>query len=232
MVERFRRIPQLVAAAFIIVAGCAPLHPMRTSSGRPEVVIPNSSREAVVARMAKDHTDNGFDAEWTSEYRLAYVKRLPGVASWGGAWYDADPIERITYFLSETPGGIRIVAMVEVVTDPGSVRRRITDVSGGPDGESIQQYLRKIRVALDRSKAGIIGVEVERGGTITRVYSGSSAERGGVASKDRIIAIDGRRCDFEDVASILAELRGPAGTPVSITLLHDGSERTVSLLRR
>ncbi len=80
-----------------------------------------------------------------------------------------------------------------------------------------------------------IGVTVDdQGGytTIVRVLPNSPAERAGLRPGDRIVAVGGTSTKGLTVDDVVTDVRGPEGTPVTITLrAPDGSERTLTLVR-
>ena len=52
--------------------------------------------------------------------------------------------------------------------------------------------------------------------TIMRVFQGSGAEEAGVLTNDRIIAVDGRELNGEDVSEVVTWIRGTPGTTVNV----------------
>ncbi|MGH2407631.1 MAG: S41 family peptidase [Candidatus Limnocylindrales bacterium] len=75
---------------------------------------------------------------------------------------------------------------------------------------------------LSGSFSGIGAFLGERGGSpiIVSVITGSPAEKAGLCSGDRIIAIDGKAADGLSVEEVVSRVRGPEGTTVSMTVLH------------
>ena len=80
---------------------------------------------------------------------------------------------------------------------------------------------------------GLWGLVVERQGeepgvTVTRVYAGSPAARGGLRPGDRILSIDGRWTDSV-VETYTAAAGIPPGREVAIRLLREGEEVSLKL---
>ncbi len=81
-----------------------------------------------------------------------------------------------------------------------------------------------------------IGVVVEYQDPYTTVvhpFRDSPAEKAGVWPKDRIIRVDGQDVVGMPLDVVVTLIRGPAGTPVNLTILRanpDGSERTLDLV--
>jgi len=81
-----------------------------------------------------------------------------------------------------------------------------------------------------------IGVTVDdRDGypTILRILPGSPAERAGLQPGEQIIAVGGKSTQGRTVDDVVTDVRGPEGTPVTITIrAPDGSEQTLTLIRQ
>ncbi len=70
------------------------------------------------------------------------------------------------------------------------------------------------------------------GPTVVRVLPDSPAERAGVVAGDTIVAVDGTRVAGLTNSEVAAKVRGPEGTPVSVTLRNvSGTERTLTIRR-
>jgi len=76
--------------------------------------------------------------------------------------------------------------------------------------------------SLSGSFSGIGAYLGERGGSpiIVAVISGSPADKAGLRSGDRIIAIDGQAADGLSTEDVVSRIRGPEGTTVTLTVLH------------
>ncbi len=76
-----------------------------------------------------------------------------------------------------------------------------------------------------------IGIEFQLGSAegalfINKVYEDSPAARSGIRPSDRVIAIDGHGLVGRDLKGVLGLLRGPAGTPITLTLVRGSSPAT------
>ena len=81
----------------------------------------------------------------------------------------------------------------------------------------------RIGVQIDqvtKDVAESIGLGLVRGALVRSVESGSPAEKAGLRSGDRIIAIDGKAADGLSVEEVVSRVRGPEGTTVTMTVLH------------
>ena len=61
--------------------------------------------------------------------------------------------------------------------------------------------------------------------------SGSPAEEAGLRAGDRIIQIDGTSTIGESVSSLVFQVRGEAGTDVTLTIERDGDQRDITITR-
>jgi carboxyl-terminal processing protease len=90
--------------------------------------------------------------------------------------------------------------------------------------------------ALSGSYVGI-GVEVDTTPDglplILGVFRGSPADEAGLKAGDVIVGVDGKTTAGEDLDSVIARVRGEAGTPVVLTIRSaaDGAERDVRIVR-
>jgi carboxyl-terminal processing protease len=78
---------------------------------------------------------------------------------------------------------------------------------------------------------GMTVEEIDRGLRVLTVYEGSPAARGGVKPGDIITEVDGRSIAGSSSEESTTRIKGPAGTPVRLTLRTDGRAREVTLRR-
>lgn len=64
---------------------------------------------------------------------------------------------------------------------------------------------------------------------IVATIEGSPAEQAGVRAGDRILKVDGESTEGKTIEEIVAQVRGPAGTTVLLTLQHEGEQLPVEL---
>jgi carboxyl-terminal processing protease len=95
----------------------------------------------------------------------------------------------------------------------------------GDPGHSTFLTPDQVKAAAEDLSGSFSGVGVflgERGGgpIIISVISGSPADKAGLRSGDRIIAIDGKAADGLSVPEVVSRVRGLEGTTVRLTVLH------------
>ena len=67
---------------------------------------------------------------------------------------------------------------------------------------------------------------------VTLVSEGSPAERAGVLAGDQILLVDGVPVAGQPLNDVVARIRGPAGTPVTIEFQRNGQPLTLTMRRR
>ena len=111
--------------------------------------------------------------------------------------------------------------MVALLEDPYTGYFAPEDL-GDPD-EPVDPSYGGIGALVDTGAAG----EGSEGLRITYVFDGGSAKESGVLPRDRVIAVNGDPC------ARVADIRGPEGTSVTLTVVSPGQEpRDVTLERR
>jgi carboxyl-terminal processing protease len=78
---------------------------------------------------------------------------------------------------------------------------------------------------------GMTVEEIPRGLRVLTVYEGSPAARGGLEPGDVITEVDGRSIAGSSSEQSTTRIKGPAGTPVRLTVRSDGSTRELTLRR-
>jgi carboxyl-terminal processing protease len=66
---------------------------------------------------------------------------------------------------------------------------------------------------------------------IVQVFSGTPAARAGLAANDDIVAVNGKSVSGLSANTVASEIRGPAGSRLTLTVMADGRRRVVSLTR-
>lgn len=133
-------------ALVLVVAGCAPIQPLPTPSGRPEITIPGVARKQVVDVLVADLLSHGLQVRKVDEYSAVFAKRDDsfGAAVVYGSRYNATPEARITFNFVEVGGAVRVFCSAAMVTNPGSGHERINDVTVA-QGQVIQDMLQRLR---------------------------------------------------------------------------------------
>jgi carboxyl-terminal processing protease len=65
--------------------------------------------------------------------------------------------------------------------------------------------------------------------TVIRVFQSSGAEDAGMLPNDKIIAVDGRELNGEDVSEVVTWIKGDPGTTVNVTVYRPSTEETLEL---
>ena len=103
-----------------------------------------------------------------------------------------------------------------------AIRGMVSDLDAHSQYLDAEEY-RDIRISTTGSYTGI-GIEVsEVGGAVTVVtpIAGSPAARSGIRSGDQIIAVDGIAVESHNLQQTIGQLRGHAGSKVTVTVLRD-----------
>src|SRR5215204_6478256 len=81
------------------------------------------------------------------------------------------------------------------------------------------------------SGVGMTVEEAKHGLRVMTVYKGSPASKAGLKSGDLVTAVNGRSIAGDSSEASTARIKGPAGTPVTLTVKSGGQEREVKLKR-
>ncbi|HET7677635.1 MAG TPA: S41 family peptidase [Candidatus Limnocylindrales bacterium] len=92
----------------------------------------------------------------------------------------------------------------------------------------------QVKSAEEQLQGSITGIGVllsEESGVpvIVSVISGTPAKRAGLRSGDRIVAVEGASAEGLGLEEIVRRVRGPAGTSVTITVIHPGTATPVDV---
>ena len=113
-----------------------------------------------------------------------------------------------------------------------AIRGMVADLDAHSQYLDAREY-RDIRISTTGSYTGI-GIEIDDiDGKITVItpIAGSPAARSGIRSGDQIIAVDGTTLDSSNLQETIGQLRGHAGSKVSVTVMR-GNEVIVHEMRR
>lgn len=147
-IRKESRVALLAATAFI--SACVPA--LRTPTGRPEVTIHNATKKQVTDAMVELMLMHGYQVHSVTEYSVVFSKALDSVlaAVLLGSRYDPTPAARVHYAVVDSGGGVRVVATVQAITNPGSAFERVMDLSHGKTGLEFQNLLEELKATLSQ----------------------------------------------------------------------------------
>jgi carboxyl-terminal processing protease len=119
----------------------------------------------------------------------------------------------------ETYGAIR--GMLETLGDDGHTRFQ-TPAEREQNDLSLSGTYVGIGVKLEEEKGEIV---------VAAPIQDSPAERAGITTDDVLVAVDGKSVRGDEVSEVVEKVKGPEGTEVEVTVLHDGKKRTYELRR-
>jgi len=108
----------------------------------------------------------------------------------------------------------------------GAIQGMLSSLGDPHTGYMTPNDFAEANAPLEGSYEGI-GAYVDTAGqylTIITPMVGSPAEEAGLKAGDQIIAINGEDVTGTDPAVVLRSVKGPAGTPVTLTILREGVE--------
>lgn len=144
---------KIPAVVFAIALFCAsPLYAkgIDHASGKPEVTIQGSSKQRITDSLSEIMADNGYSIKSIDEYNLVFGKKIDSFAAsfMYGSNFNVKPEARITYSLINVPGGVRVIATIEMVSNPGTGFESADDISRGKDAESVRKILEDLKEKL------------------------------------------------------------------------------------
>lgn len=120
--------------------------PKKTPSGRPEVVIPGTTKKSVVDALASQMIAQGYSVGRIDDYRAQFEK--PG-GFWldllAGSRFNSSAVWRVSYSVLDTQEGVRVLAEMGAVTNPGSGFEKVTEIKGGKNAAAIQSILEAVK---------------------------------------------------------------------------------------
>jgi carboxyl-terminal processing protease len=119
----------------------------------------------------------------------------------------------------ETYGAIR--GMLGTLGDGGHTRF-LTPEERKQNDQSLSGTYVGIGVQLEQQKGEIV---------VAAPIQDSPAERAGISTDDVLVAVDGKSVRGDEVSEVVDKVKGPVGTDVELTVLHDGRKRTYDLQR-
>ena len=219
-----------------LISGCATVKPLNTLTGKPEVIIPDASKSEIADQITNAMLSWDFQLQKRDENILLFSKRDQSLGSslLFGSRYDSTPEWRFTYNIVDHPEGVRVIANIATITNPGSAFERITDLSrGSKDSENVYALLTQIRESFNLRKIvkgrGKIGVFLQQYKIIS-VAKGGPAENAGLQKGDVILKIDGEPTTGDLVKDTL-RITGEPGTTVILLVKRNDQELSISVVR-
>jgi carboxyl-terminal processing protease len=254
-----RRLPALAAVLLVVACACraasAPPPPLAgrdaatpsdlsaAAGPAPSRIAPAATPLEVVRSAYREITGNLFREVAPAELlapawqAVAAEARRQGFASDVGAYAErgADDIEAFTRELQAFlagPGATLDAARI----GQAAVRGMATAV-----GDSHTRFLtpeqadnQRRAADGDMSYSGI-GIRINQSGsalTITEVFANSPAELAGLRAGDRIVRVNGRDIGGLEITEFSAQVRGPEGTEVQLTIERAGEAPRDLVLHR
>ena len=119
----------------------------------------------------------------------------------------------------ETYGAIK--GMLETLGDDGHTRF-LTPAEREQNDQSLSGTYVGIGIQLEEEKGEVV---------VAAPIQDSPAEKAGITTDDVLVAVDGKSVRGDDVSEVVEKVKGPVGTEVELTVLHDGKKRTYDLRR-
>ena len=145
---------RLILVVVVMTTGCVAPVQHNTASGKPEVTIGTNDVGAVKAALVSEMIDRGYDITTEGDHRLIFDQRVDNVlaAALLGSSYDSTPNARISYTIVRTSGGIRVVADIAIITNPGSAFERRTEMNQHQDSLDVQRALDALKSAVEAQR--------------------------------------------------------------------------------
>jgi len=219
-----------------LISGCATVKPLNTPTGKPEVIIPEASKAEIADQITNDMLSWNFQLQKRDENILVFSKRdrTLGSSLLFGSKYDRTPEWRFIYNIVDHPEGIRVIANIAAISNPGSAFERVTDFSrGSKDSENVYLLLTQIRENFICRKIvkgrGKIGVGLQKY-TIISLAEEGPAENAGLQKGDVILKIDGEPITG-DLTKDTLRITGEPGTTVMLFIKRGGQELNIPVVR-
>lgn len=221
---------------FVLITGCATVKHLNTPTGKPEVIIPDASKSEIADQITNAMLSWDFQLQKRDENILVFAKRDQrlGTSLLFGSRYDSTPEWRFIYNIVDHSEGIRVIANIAAITNPGSAFERVTDLSrGSKDSENVYALLTQIREGFSSREItknrGKIGVGLQKY-TIVSVSQGGPAEKAGLQKGDVIMKIDGEPTTGDFSKDIL-RITGQPGTKVLFFIKRNDQELAIPVVR-
>jgi len=208
-------------------------------NGKPEVIINIEDKEKIKDSLFNTMINHGYNLKTTNDYNLVFGKIINDITTslLFGSRYDTSPESRISFSIVKVNSGYRLIATLQVITNPGSAFERVTDLSyGSTAAHELQKTLWYTKIELENKeegKLGRIGIIVDGKGSfiIDGIIENSPADRAGILVGDKIIRANDKELEDGDVITYLNEIPGKPGTKVKIEIQR-GNEKLIFILER
>lgn len=139
------RLASAVVTAAVLCSACATSGP-KTPTGRPELIVPGVTIEEARNRILVGLAERGYTLEQSSTNLVSAVRLNDNVGAslLLGSSYDTNVYSRVQLTLAEMEGKTRIYGSFAALSNYGSAFQRVTDLSTGGGGLSVQQWLEKL----------------------------------------------------------------------------------------
>lgn len=140
----YTRFAVLALAAVLFGSSCAGgLPPIQTATGKPEVTLPNVTKKQAVDYLTVIMLNREYQVRQVNDYMAAFGKAGDTFAArfLFGTKFNRVPDLRVTYNFVDTPAGLRVIATLEIITNPNSGFQRVRDFSAGGSAKEYYQIL-------------------------------------------------------------------------------------------
>ena len=143
----------LLALLVILLSACAaPAPRLQTTSGNPEIVIPDVSKKQVINQIVSSKLEKGMQIKNVSDYGVTVSKRIDNslmASLLYGSSYDSNPELRITYNVVEQGAAVKVFSRAEIITNPGSSFEKSSDVTRN-FASQMQSELEQLKSKLEK----------------------------------------------------------------------------------
>jgi hypothetical protein len=126
--------------------------PKPPERARPEVIIPNATKKQLLDIITNRMLDKGYQLASVNDYLAVFKKKADSFFAgiFFGSRYDSTPEARISFNFVEAPAGIRVIATLEMITNPGSGYERSTNCDKSKPANNVQKMLEEVKDSLDK----------------------------------------------------------------------------------
>lgn len=147
-----RKLAWILVIGLPLLCSCAAVSPSHAPAGKPEVVIKGVDRMSVAKWIINELLNNGLQIRSIHDFVIV-AGRGPGNAAENiprDSRRDLTTDEQVTFAITETAGGVRVVASAALVTNPGSANEEVDEAAGGGAARTLQHLLDKMKSAVPK----------------------------------------------------------------------------------